>query len=245
MNENDYPWQLIKAWIARHPEVERLLRFVTPAFLYGWLDDRLEFDAALRQALSRRIPYFARGRTLCLGGIALLLFINQVLTGVLLAMYYKPSTDAALTSLRFVEQQTELGLLIRQMHAWGASLLVLFVLLHLGKIFWNSAYRHPREMTWVSGALLLFTALAFGFTGYLLPWDQTAYWGTISGTELAGKVPLLGHLILTLLWGGTKVSELTISRFFAVHCLVLPWVILPLLAAHFAMIRRLGISEPM
>lgn len=245
MTDDEHPWLKVKAWIARHPELERALRFVSPAFLYSALDDRLAFDDALRSALNKRLPYYGRGRTLCLGGIALLLFANQVLTGVLLAVYYKPSTDAALASLRFVEQQTTMGFLIRQMHAWGGSLLILFVVLHLTKVFFNRAYRHPREMTWVSGALLLFVALAFGFTGHLLPWDQPAYWGTIAGTELVGKVPVLGHLLLGLLWGSDKVSELTISRFFAVHCLVLPWIILPLLAAHFAMIRRLGISEPL
>ena len=245
MPDDEHPWLRVKAWVARHPDLELWLRWVSPAFLYSALDARLSFDEALREALSKRLPHYARRRTVCLGGAALLLFANQVITGVLLTVYYKPATEAALASLQFVEQQTTLGFLIRQMHAWGGNLLILLLLLHMGKVFFNRAYRHPREMTWLSGALLLLVALAFGFTGYLLPWDQTAYWGTISGTELIGQVPLVGHLLLTLLWGGVKVSELTISRFFAVHCLVLPWIILPLLAAHFAMIRRLGISEPL
>ncbi len=245
MTEDDNPWLRVKAWIAQHPELERWLRFVSPAFLYSALDERLAFDEALRQALHKRIPGFARRRTLCLGGAALVLFVNQVVTGVLLAVYYKPSTEAALASLRFVEQQAALGFLIRQMHAWGGSLMILFVLLHMARVFFNKAYRHPRELTWVSGTLLLLVALAFGFTGYLLPWDQTAFWGTLAITDLIGKAPLVGNLLLTLICGGRQVSELTISRFFALHCLVLPWVMVPLLAAHFAIIRRLGISQPM
>ena len=245
MSDDEHPWLKVEAWIARHPELEQALRALSPAFFYSWLDERLDFHDAVQQALNKLIPPYARRRTVCLGGAALLLFLNQIVTGVLLAVYYKPSTDAALASLKFVEQQTALGFLIRQMHVWGAALLILLVGLHMGKVFFNQAYRHPREMTWVSGALLLFIALTFGFTGFLLPWDQNAYWGTIAGTELVGKVPLLGHLFLGLLWGGDKVSDLTISRFFAIHCLILPWVIVPLLVAHFAMIRRLGISKPM
>ncbi|MHB9024835.1 MAG: cytochrome b [Armatimonadota bacterium] len=236
-------WSRFKAWFQSQKEIERWLRILSPALLYSALDERLTIGDALKKALKKPVGDSALGLTWCLGGTALLLFINQVITGVLLAVYYQPSQEAAYASVRFIEQQVSLGWLIRQMHAWGANLMVVFVMAHMVKVFFNKAYRPPRELTWVSGTLLLFVTLGFGFSGYLLPWDQLSYWASMVGTSLTEAVPWLGHYILVLLRGGENLSGLTISRFFALHVIVLPWVAGILLIGHFMIVRRLGISK--
>ena len=225
--------------------MERWLRIISPAFLYGALDERLSFREAVNTALKKKVPFFALKQTMCLGGTALMLFVNQVLTGVLLSIYYKPSAEAAYGSVRYIEQQVAMGWLIRQMHAWGANLMIVFVVLHVVKVFFNKAYRPPRELTWVFGTLLLFVTLTFGFTGYLLPWDQLSYWASTVGTSLAEGIPVVGHYLLVLMRGGESVTGLTISRFFAVHAVILPWITTALLVGHFMIIRRLGISKPL
>jgi quinol-cytochrome oxidoreductase complex cytochrome b subunit len=238
-------WARVQSWIGEHRDLEGWLRLISPAVLYSALDERLTFREALQKALRKPVPNFAFRRTLCLGGTATLLFVNQIVTGVLLAIYYTPSPGAAYTSVGVIEQQIPMGWLIRQMHAWGGQLMILFVLLHMTKVFFNKAYRHPRELTWVTGTLLFFITLSFGFTGYLLPWDQRAYWASTVGTALAEGVPVIGHWLLLILRGGEEVTGLTISRFFAVHAVVLPWITGALMVAHYIIIRRLGISKPL
>lgn len=232
-------------WIRKRPEVEGLLRVLSAPFLYAALDDRLTFSDALKAALAKRVPPHAVWGTWCVGGASLLLFINQVVTGILLAMYYKPSAEAAYDSVQFINTQVPLGWLVRQMHAWGAHLMIVTVLVHMVRVFFNKAYRAPRELTWVAGALLLAVTLAFAFTGYLLPWDQLSYWASTVGSQLAEGVPILGSKLLILMRGGPDVTQLTLSRFFALHVIVLPLAAGALLGAHFLMIRRLGISDPM
>ncbi len=238
-------WNRLKEWLRKQEELERWVRLVSPALLYGALDERLSFREAVSAALEKKVPAFALKRTMCLGGTALLLFVNQVITGVLLAIYYKPSAEAAYGSVRYIEQQVAMGWLIRQMHAWGAALMIIFVLLHVIKVFFNKAYRPPRELTWVFGTFLLFITLTFGFTGYLLPWDELSYWASTVGTSLADGVPVVGHYLLIVMRGGEGVTGLTISRFFAVHCIILPWITFVLLIGHFMVVRRLGLSEPL
>jgi len=245
MNKPNGLWARFKTWVSQQEELERWLRIMSPAFLYAALDDRLSFREAWEKALKKKVPDFAFARTLCLGGTALLLFANQVITGVLLAIYYKPAAEAAYHSVQYIEQQVAMGWLIRQMHAWGATLMIVFVLLHTIKVFFNKAYRPPRELTWVFGTLLLFVTVTFGFTGYLLPWDQLSYWASTVGTGLAEGVPLVGDYLLVVLRAGENVTGLTISRFFAVHCIILPWITFALLVGHFLVVRRLGISEPL
>jgi quinol-cytochrome oxidoreductase complex cytochrome b subunit len=180
-----------------------------------------------------------------MGGTALLLLINQVVTGILLAVYYKPSPEAAYTSIRFIEEQVSMGWLIRQIHVWGANLMIVFVMLHMYRVFIGKAYRHPRELTWVTGALALFITMGFGFTGYLLPWDQLSYWASTVGSGLSGGVPIIGHTLLILVRAGENISGLTLARFFAIHTIVLPWAAAAVLLGHFMIIRRLGISKPL
>jgi quinol-cytochrome oxidoreductase complex cytochrome b subunit len=160
-------------------------------------------------------------------------------------MYYKPAAEAAYDSVRFIDTHVPMGWLLRQMHAWGAHLMIIVVIVHMLRVYFNKAYRCPRELTWVAGSLLLMITLAFAFTGYLLPWDQLSYWASTVGTQLADSVPLVGSHVLILLRGGTDVTHLTLSRFCAIHTIVLPAAAAALMMAHFVVIRRLGISDPM
>lgn len=226
-------------------DIEGFLRWFSAAFLYTALDERLTFAEAMKKALNKKVEPHALWATWCMGGTALLLFCNQVLTGILLAMYYKPSAEAAYDSVRYIETHVTLGWLVRQMHAWGAHLMIIVVIIHMVRVFWNKAYRSPRELTWVAGSLLFMMTMAFAFTGYLLPWDQLSYWASTVGTQLAESVPVFGGKILILMRGGPDVTHLTLSRFFAIHTIVLPVVTSALMMAHFVVIRRLGISEPM
>jgi quinol-cytochrome oxidoreductase complex cytochrome b subunit len=189
-----------------------------------------------------RVPMAAQ--TFYFGGIALFLFGVQTVTGTLLALYYKPTPDAAYESVKFITSDVSFGWLIRSVHHWGANLMIIFVVFHLLRIFFQAAYKYPREITWVVGVGLLGLTLAFGFTGYLLPWDQKAYWATVVGTEIAGSVPLVGESLLLLLRGGVDVTEATLSRFFGIHVLALPLIIAGLLAIHLVLVHQLGLAHP-
>jgi len=208
----------------------------------GWLEPRLRLGPVLGAALHVRVPMAAR--TYYFGGIALFLFAIQVVTGTLLALYYKPTPDAAFESVKFITSDVSFGWLIRSMHHWGANLMILFVVAHLLRVFFQAAYKFPREITWVIGVGLLGLTLAFGFTGYLLPWDQRAYWATVVGTEIAGSVPLVGEPLMLLLRGGMDVTEATLSRFFGIHVLALPLIMAGLVGVHLLLVHQLGLAHP-
>lgn len=231
-------------WLKERIDTEQLLKLFSSAFIYGALDERLSFRDALEKALKKPIPKFVNF-WFCFGGITFFLFINQVITGILLAFYYKPSPTTAYESIKYIMNEVPLGWLIREMHAWGANLMIFSVFIHIGRVFFYKAYRPPRELNWIVGTFLLFMTLTFGFTGYLLPWDQLSYWATTVGTEIAGGVPIIGDFILLILRGSANVSDTTLARFYAIHTLVLPWFITFCLIAHFVMIRRQGISKPL
>ena len=208
----------------------------------GWLDQRTGLGAVLPALLHVRIPMTAR--TYYFGGIALFLFGVQVVTGTLLALYYRPTPEAAYKSVLAITSDVSFGWLIRSIHHWAANLMILFVVLHLGRVFFQAAYKYPRELTWVVGCGLLLITLGFGFTGYLLPWDQRAYWATVVGTEIAAGVPLVGEQLLLLLRGGEDVTGATMSRFFGIHVLVLPLALGGLLAFHLVLVHQLGLANP-
>lgn len=231
-------------WFSERFESEKFLKFFSAAFVYGALDERLPFKEALEKALKRPIPKFVNG-WFCFGGIAFFLFVVQVITGILLAFYYKASPEDAYESIKFIINEVPMGWLIREIHVWTAHLLILAVIIHTARVFFHKAYRPPRELNWIVGVLLLFITLGFGFTGALLSWDSIAYGATVQGTEMLGKLPLLGHAAMILIRGGPNVTGATLTRFFAVHALVLPWFITYLLIAHFIMIRKQGISQPL
>jgi ubiquinol-cytochrome c reductase cytochrome b subunit len=176
------------------------------------------------------------------GSLALFLLANQIVTGILLMVYYRPTADTAFESAKFIMTQAQLGWFIRGLHAWGANLMIATVLIHAARTFIMGAFKKPRELTWVVGASLLIAVLSFGFTGYLLPWNQLSYWATTVGTEVAGAVPGFGHFVKVLLRGGEAVSEETISRFYVVHVIVLPWVIVGLVTLHLFFMRLQGLA---
>jgi quinol-cytochrome oxidoreductase complex cytochrome b subunit len=208
----------------------------------SWIEQRTRGRALADALLHVRVPREAR--TLYFGGIALFLFGIQVVTGTLLALYYKPTPEAAYDSVLFVMSDVSFGWLIRSTHHWTSTLMILFVFLHVLRVFFQASYKYPRELTWVVGIGLLGITLVFGFTGYLLPWDQRAYWATVVGTEIAGAVPIIGDQLLQLLRGGVDVTEATLSRFFGAHVLVMPLALGGLLAVHLTLVHQLGLANP-
>jgi quinol-cytochrome oxidoreductase complex cytochrome b subunit len=171
------------------------------------------------------------------GSIALLTFVSQFVTGILLLLYYRPTLEEAHESIQYITATAPFGWLIRQLHAWGATLMMVAVLLHMLRTFIMGSFKRPREITWVIGAALLMMTMAFGFTGYLLPWNQLSYWATTVGTEVVGAVPYVGDSLKQTLLGGPTVGQETLSRFFVVHVCVLPWILVMLVAAHLVLMR--------
>lgn len=212
--------------------------------IYGGLDSRLELRAALRKALAKPVPRHINW-LFCFGGITFLLFLIQVVTGILLTLYYRPTPEGAYESVRHISNEVSLGWLIRGLHHWAANALILMMLLHMFRVFYCGAYKHPRELNWMVGVCLLMVAMAFGFTGYLLPWTQLSYWASNVGTELANAVPVVGGPALVVMRGGPVITGETLTRFYSAHVIILPVITVLLLAAHFGMIRRQGISGPL
>jgi len=209
----------------------------------GWWQRRLDIASLRRSMLDREMP---GGLTWwhTLGSATLTVFLLQAVTGAVLAMYYAPSPDHAYESIRYLEGQVHLGRVLRGVHNWGASAMVVLALLHMVRVFSFGAYKYPREANWVVGVGLLGLVMAFGFTGYLLPWDQRAYWATQVGTSIAGTVPGVGGAVAVLLRGGTQLGAETLTRFYALHVLWLPAAIIGLIGLHLVMIVRQGIAAP-
>lgn len=245
VNRNRNFWRRLGTWLGERMQWEQVARWLSSAVLYGALDERLSFHEALQQQLRKPVPARAFRQLWCMGGISLLLFGNQVFTGILLMVYYKPGPDVAYDSVKYIMNAVPLGWLVRQMHAWGAHLMIITVLIHMLKVFFAKAYRPPRELNWMVGTCLFFLTFTFAFTGYLLPWDQLSFWATTVGTDGMTAIPVVGKPLLLLLRGGQNVTDVTLSRFFALHVAVLPWVTVGFLLAHFLMIRRQGLSEPL
>jgi quinol-cytochrome oxidoreductase complex cytochrome b subunit len=206
------------------------------------MDERFQVRALANALMHVYIPRDAK--TFYLGGITLFLFLEQTITGSLLTLYYQATPDEAYESVLFISSNVNFGWLIRSMHSWGANLMVIFCILHLLRIFFQGAYKRPREITWVVGTLLLAITLGFGFTGYLLPWDQRAYWATTVGSESAGAVPAIGQYLLLLMRGSLEVTEATLSRFYGVHTLILPLTLAGMLAIHLVLMHQQGLANP-
>jgi len=208
--------------------------------VFKWVDDRLGLTGIYNVVLDRKVPRVNWWYTL--GSASLFLFFLQAVTGIFLAVYYVPSTKDAYNSIQYIMNDVAFGWLIRGIHHWGASLMVLFVFLHMLRTFFHASYKFPREITWLTGVILLLTTLGMGFTGYLLPWNQRSYWATVVGTEIAGTVPLVGDFILRVLRGGNDLSGVTLARFFAVHIWFLPAIIVALIGVHVYLVIRIGIT---
>ncbi len=208
---------------------------------FTWLDERLGLRTVYDTVLDRKVPKVNWWFTL--GSASLFLFLLQGITGIMLTVYYIPSPDHAYDSIQYIMTGVSYGWLIRGIHHWGASLMVLIVFFHMLRTFYFGAYKYPREFTWVTGVLLLLLTLGMGFTGYLLPWDQRAYWATTVGTSIAGTVPFIGNFINSVLRGGADLSAVTLARFFSVHIWWFPGLIAAFIGVHLYMVIRLGISS--
>jgi cytochrome b6 len=211
----------------------------------GWVDDRYQVSEPLTKVLKKPVPKYALRWFYCLGGITAFLFVVQGITGILLAFYYKPTPEAAYASINYIETQVYFGSAIRAIHHWCANAMIVVCIAHMLRVFIMGAYKRPRELNWVSGALLLLLTLVFGFTGYLLPWDQRAFWATTVGSEIAGAIPAIGNLALVFLRVGWNVSGETLSRFYGLHVIIVPLATVAFMFAHFLMIRRQGIARPL
>lgn len=209
--------------------------------VYEWLDHRLGLTSIYNTTLDRKVPKVNWAFTL--GSATLFLFALQAVTGIFLTVYYVPHPEQAYDSVNFITNELPFGWLIRGIHHWGATLMVITVFLHMLRTFFYGAYKYPREITWMTGVVLLLLTLGMGFTGYLLPWNQRAYWATTVGTEIAGTVPLIGPLIESILRGGDALSALTLIRFFSAHIWMLPAGLVALIGVHLYLVIRLGISH--
>lgn len=209
--------------------------------IINWLDERLGLTTAYDAILDRKVPKVNWWFTL--GSATLLLATTQAITGIFLSVYYVPHPEQAYDSINFIMNDVSFGWLIRGIHHWGATLMVITVFLHMLRTFFYAAYKYPRELTWITGVLLFLVTLGFGFTGYLLPWNQRAYWATTVGTSIAETVPFIGPLINQILRGGTELSTLTLTRFFSAHIWMLPAALAALIGIHLYLVIRLGISH--
>ncbi len=204
-----------------------------------WFDERADVTGTVAALLHVDIPKNAQ--TFYLGGLSLFLFGVQVATGILLSLYYRGSPEEAYNSILRIMNEVRFGWLIRSVHSWSAQLMVIAVVLHMLRVVVQAAYQRPREMTWMSGVLLLIATMGFGFSGYLLPWDQRAYWATTIGSEMAGSVPLVGPVLLELMRGGAEVTGATLTRFQGVHMLVMPLGLGGVLLVHLYLLHRQGL----
>jgi len=210
-----------------------------------WVDERYEISEPLSKVLSKPVPNYALRWFYCLGGMTAFLFVVQAVTGILLAFYYKPTPEAAYASIQYIESQVSFGAGIRAVHHWAANGMIVMCIAHMLRVFIMGAYKPPRELNWVTGVVLLLVTLVFGFTGYLLPWDQRAFWASTVGSEIAGAIPVIGDLALIFLRVGWDVTAQTLSRFYALHVIVMPILLLVFMMGHFMMIRRQGIAKPL
>ncbi|TAL12791.1 MAG: c-type cytochrome [Nitrospirae bacterium] len=211
--------------------------------IYEWLDSRLKLKPVKETLLDEPIPGGASW-IYVFGSATLFLFFLQAITGMFLAVYYAPTPDHAYDSVRYIETQVLFGAFVRGLHHWGASAMVVAIGLHMLQVFLYGAYKPPREAMWMVGVLLLLLTMGFAFTGYLLPWDQNAYWATQVGINMVGSVPFVGTFLVKVMRGGDMLGALTLSRFFAVHVLFLPAAIVVLVALHMFILRRVGPAGP-
>ncbi len=212
--------------------------------VFDWLDERLPLRDMMEFASHKTVPVHRLTVFYYFGGMTLFFFLVQVVTGILLMLYYRPSANEAFESVEFIMTQVPFGWLIRSIHSWSANLMVFFAFVHLATVYFTRAYRKPREITWITGCLLPFIALAFGFSGYLLPWNQLAFFATRVGTDIAGAVPFIGEWMLRFLRGGDQVTGGTLSRFYGWHVAILPAITSVLLVGHVILVQILGMSVP-
>jgi quinol-cytochrome oxidoreductase complex cytochrome b subunit len=216
-----------------------------------WVDERTGAVRGTKWFLFRNVPRDISWMQ-TLGSAALTAFIVQALTGAILAMYYKPSSEIdpltgnpiAYTSIQAITDELTLGWLVRGTHRWGASVFIILLFLHMGRVFLFGAYKYPRELQWITGVLILVMGMLMGFTGYLLPWDQTAYWATVVGINLNGTAPFAGPWLAQFLASGPEIGADTLPKWYALHMLLIPGALIALIGIHIYLVTRLGVSSP-
>ena len=220
--------------------------------IYDWIDERVDITPIWRDIADHEVPehvnpaHHFSAFVYCFGGLTFFVVVIQILSGMFLTMYYVPDIENAWKSVYYLQTEVAHGQIVRGMHHWGASVVIVMLLLHTLRVFFQGAYKKPRELNWMVGVLLFFVMLGLGFTGYLLPWDNKAYFATQVGLEIAQQVPFIGDELKVLLAGDENiVGAQTLTRFFAIHVFFLPAILFALLAVHFILIRRQGISGPL
>ncbi|SFA74002.1 menaquinol-cytochrome c reductase cytochrome b subunit [Lentibacillus halodurans] len=220
--------------------------------IYDWIDERVDITPLWRDIADHEVPehvnpaHHFSAFVYCFGGLTFFVVVIQILSGMFLTMYYVPDIENAWRSVYYLQTEVAHGQIVRGMHHWGASVVIVMLLLHTLRVFFQGAYKKPRELNWMVGVLLFFTILGLGFTGYLLPWDNKAYFATEVGLNIAEDVPIIGEDIKTLLAGDEEiVGAQTLARFFAIHVFFLPAALFALLGVHFILIRKQGISGPL
>ena len=208
-----------------------------------WVDERTSLSGAARWLMFRKVP---KGTNwfYTLGSASLFAFLSQAVTGVFLAMYYDPSITNAYESTRYLTNEVFLGEFVRGMHKWGSSVMVILVFLHMARTFFFGAYKYPRELNWIIGVVLLILTMTMSFTGYLLPFDQRSYWATVVGVNINGTGPIVGPFLSDFLRGGAEFGSTTLSRFYAIHMLLVPGAIAAMIGAHLYLVTRLGTTAP-
>src|ERR671927_484419 len=213
------------------------------AHVVDWVDERTSLSGGLRWLMFRKVP---KGTNwfYTLGSATMFAFVSQAITGVFLAMYYTPSPTQAYESARHITNDVFLGEFVRGMHKWGSSVMVILIFLHMGRTFFFGAYKYPRELNWIIGVVLLILTMLMGFSGYLLPFDQRSFWATVVGVNLNSSGPLVGPYLADFLRGGAEFGATTLSRFYAIHMLLVPGLIAALIGAHLYLVAKLGTTAP-
>lgn len=209
-----------------------------------FIEERLKLQPVATRVMDHPVPRHI-GWLHCFGGLTFFTFIVQVVTGVMMAFFYAPTPDHARDSVAYFQESVPFGSIVRNVHVWGAYAMVSLVFLHMTRVFVHKAYRKPRELNWMLGVMLLMLVLGFGFTGYLLPWDQRAYWATNVGLNIVDTIPVVGEFGASFLRGGPDLGALTLLRFYALHVFILPLILAIGLFLHFAMIRKQGVARPL
>lgn len=211
----------------------------------AWLEERVDLSGVRHLLQEKYVPVHPNTVWYYLGGLTLFLIGVQIVTGILLLLYYRPSSEEAYESVQFIVTRVEFGWLIRNLHSWAANLVVAVAFAHLFSVLFLRAYRKPRELTWITGVVLLFVLLGFGFSGYLLPWNELAFFATKVGTGIPGSLPVVGDALTRFLRGGDEVTGATLSRFYGLHVAILPALLTALLVGHLFFIQRQGMSVPL
>ncbi|HKZ78374.1 MAG TPA: cytochrome bc complex cytochrome b subunit [Pyrinomonadaceae bacterium] len=209
-----------------------------------WLDERLSLSSLGQIASKKEVPLHRQSIWYYFGGMTLFLFTVQVVTGILLLLYYRPSAENAFESVQFIVTEVKFGWLIRSIHSWSSNLMILTLFIHMFSVYFMRAYQRPRELTWLSGVVLLFISICFGFSGYLLPWNEVSYFATKVGTDIAGVLPFVGKTMLRFLRGGDDVTGGTLTRFFGFHVAVLPAAATVFIGIHVLLVQLHGMHVP-